>query len=242
MKECAVPESARWRARRKILAVTREGADNRKTPAKSLASRAAAALSQVVGVRRAEDAHRDGLTGLLDGETLHGTLAEAIRNTERDGGHIGLLFIDLDRFKRVNDRHGHVTGSRILSHVAGFLDDAARQAEGFAARYGGDEFVVVLPGADLDDSLRHAERLRANLAATILAGGEPPRRRPLIRVTCSIGAASMRAEAGGDGDETPSPAGAATRLLQLADNAMYQGKHAGRNRVVAAGTEATGVA
>lgn len=222
--------------------MTRRNSDGKRASAQELASRAAATLRQVVGVRSAEDAHRDGLTGLLDGEALHGTLAEAIRSAERDGGHIGLLFIDLDRFKRVNDRHGHVTGSRILSQVAGFVDDAARQADGFAARYGGDEFVVVLPGADLDDCLRQAERLRANLAATILAGGEPPRRRPLIRVTCSIGAASMRAESGGDRDETPRPAGAATRLLQLADSAMYQGKHAGRNRVVAASAEATGVA
>ena len=141
----------------------------------------------------------------------------------------------------MNDRHGHVTGSRVLRQAAGFVDDAARQAGGFAARYGGDEFVVVLPGADLDRCLREAERLRATLAATIFAGGEPPGRRPLVHMTCSIGAASMRTEAG-DGDETPNPAGAATRLLQLADNAMYRAKHAGRNRVAAAGAEATGVA
>ena len=157
----------------------------RKASAQELAARAATALRGVSGVPGAVGIRRDSLTGLFDDRALHNALTEAIGAAEREGGHIGLLFIDLDRFKNVNDRHGHVTGSRILSQVAGLVDAAARQAGGFAARYGGDEFVVVLPGADLDDCLRHAERLRSTLAATILAGGEPPQRRPLVRVTCS---------------------------------------------------------
>lgn len=222
--------------------MTRQSSATRKASAQEFAARAAAALREVAGGPGAVDARRDSLTGLFDDRALHNALTEAIKATEREGGHIGLLFIDLDRFKNVNDRHGHVTGSRILSQVAGLVDAAARQAGGFAARYGGDEFVVVLPDADLDECLRRAERLRATLAATILAGGERPERRPLVRVTCSIGAASMRTAAGGDPDESPSPAAAATRLLRLADNAMYQAKHAGRNRVVTAGAEATGVA
>ncbi|MCY3933964.1 MAG: GGDEF domain-containing protein [Acidobacteria bacterium] len=222
--------------------MTRDRDVNRKASAEELAARAAAALREVAGVTGAGDSRRDGLTGLYDDRTLHRGLTDAISDAGRDGGHVGLLFIDLDRFKNVNDRHGHVTGSRVLSQVAGFVDAAASRERGFAARYGGDEFVVVLPGADLDRCLREAERLRATLAATIFAGGEPPGRRPLVRVTCSIGAASMRADAGGDHDETPGPQGAATRLLQLADNAMYQAKHAGRNRVAADDAEATGAA
>lgn len=222
--------------------MTRDRDVNRKASAEKLAARAAAALREVAGVTGAGDSRRDGLTGLYDDRTLHRGLTDAISDAGRDGGHVGLLFIDLDRFKNVNDRHGHVTGSRVLSQVAGFVDAAASRERGFAARYGGDEFVVVLPGADLDRCLREAERLRATLAATIFAGGEPPGRRPLVRVTCSIGAASMRADAGGDHDETPGPQGPATRLLQLADNAMYQAKHAGRNRVAADDAEATGAA
>ena len=222
--------------------MTGRASDVGKAPTGELAARAASALREVAGARRARDSRRDSLTGLFDDRALHGGLTDAISDAERDGGHIGLLFIDLDRFKSVNDRHGHVTGSRILSQVAGLVDAAGRQAGGFAARYGGDEFVVVLPGADLDRCLNEAERLRATLAATILAGGEAPRRRPLVRVTCSIGAASMRAEAGADRAETPGRAGAATRLLQLADNAMYRAKRGGRNRVAAVGAEAGGVA
>ena len=234
--------------------------DGRRTPVEDLAARAAAALREVAGTAGAENSRRDGLTGLLDGEALHGALTEAIRATERDGGHVGLLFIDLDRFKRVNDRHGHVTGSRILGRVARLVEAAAKRTGGLAARYGGDEFVVVLPGADLDGCLRSAERLRSALAATILAGGEPPSRRPLVRVTCSVGAAAMRISTVDDGRETvrepgwrvpaptanqfarPAPGArrerAATRLLQAADNAMYEAKRAGRNRVAAAGAQA----
>ncbi len=222
--------------------MTRARDVDRKVRTKKLAARAATALREVAGARRAGDSRRDGLTGLFDDRTLHRGLTDAIAGAARDGDHIGLLFLDLDHFKRVNDRHGHVTGSRVLSQVAGLIERAARRETGFAARYGGDEFVVVLPGADLDRCLREAERLRATLAATIFAGGEPPGRRPLVRVTCSIGAASMETEASGDRDETPGPAGAATRLLQLADNAMYRAKKAGRNRVAAADAEATGAA
>ena len=222
--------------------MTRRDSDVGKVSAEELAARAATALREVAGVPGAPDARRDSLTGLFDDHALHSALTEAIRATEHDGGHVGLLFIDLDHFKNVNDRHGHVTGSRVLRQVAGLIEKAVRREAGFAARYGGDEFVVVLPGADLDRCLREAERLRATLAATIFAGGEPPRRHPLVHVTCSIGAASMRADAGGDHDETPGAAGAATRLLQLADDAMYQAKHAGRNRVAAAGAEVSGVA
>lgn len=219
--------------------MTPRSSDARKASAGEFAARAATALGEVAGARRAGDSRRDGLTGLFDDRTLHRGLTDAIRATERDGGHVGLLFIDLDHFKNVNDRHGHVTGSRVLSQAAALIGDDACRAGGFAARYGGDEFVVVLPGADLDRCLREAERLRETLAATIFAGGEPPGRRPLVHVTCSIGAASMRAEAGGDRDGTPGPAGAATRLLQLADDAMYQAKKAGRNRVAAAGDVAS---
>ncbi len=220
--------------------MTPRSSDARKASAGEFAARAATALREVAGARRAGDSRRDSLTGLFDDRTLHRGLTNAISDAGRNGAHIGLLFLDLDHFKRVNDRHGHVTGSRVLSQVAGLIERAARRETGFAARYGGDEFVAVLPGADLDRCLREAERLRATLAATIFAGGEPPGRRPLVHVTCSIGAASMRA--GADRDETPGPAGAATRLLQLADNAMYRAKKAGRNRVAAADAEATGAA
>ena len=236
------PESTRRRVARRILRRDPRAAATPGRPRRtSWLQGPPTALGEVAGARRAGDSRRDGLTGLYDDRTLHrGPDRCDLGRGDGTAATSGLLFIDLDRFKRVNDRHGHVTGSRVLSQVAGFVDAAASRERGFAARYGGDEFVVVLPGADLDRCLREAERLRATLAATIFAGSDPPGRRPLVHVTCSIGVASMRAEAGGDRDGTPGPAGAATRLLQLADNAMYRAKKAGRNRVAAADAEATG--
>ncbi len=194
---------------------------------------------------------RDGLTGLLDDGGLHQALAGAIAHAASEGENVGLLFMDLDRFKQVNDALGHVTGSRILSRVAGLIDDLARSSAGVASRYGGDEFVVVLPGADLDRCLREGERLRAALAATIFAGGEPFGQAQRVRLTCSVGVASLRPKLGGETEaEHRDSAGAgpegrdhaATRLLQCADDAMYRAKRAGRNRVAAAGGRAAGVA
>ncbi len=189
---------------------------------------------------------RDSLTGLFDVHTLECALTEAIRATKRDGGQISLLFIDLDSFNQVNERHGHLAGSRILSQVARFIDASTRPTTGFAARFGGDEFVLVLPGHRLERALEHAERLRADLAATILPGGLGPKRRPLVHLTCSIGVASLRAtprdeDADRAGPERPVE-DSAMRLLQSADEAMYRAKSAGRNRVVAARDEASGAA
>ena len=213
-----------------------------RSPAADLAARAAAALRPVVHGRQVRDPHRDSLTGLFDNRTLHRALTDAIAAAEEKDGDTGLLFIDLDHFKQVNDRYGHVTGSRILRQVAALLHAAAERAGGFAARYGGDEFALVLPGADLESSLRHAERLRGALAATLLAGGDGPRRRPLVNLTCSIGAASLRRGTEDRDGKARSGEASAVRLIQQADAAMYRAKKAGRNRVAAADAAATGAA
>lgn len=248
-RRCRTARNEAWSPNhRKIRSVTRRpdarNPDNGsgRSSTKDLASRATAALRRVVDEGRGQDPRRDSLTGLFDNRTLHHALTDAIEATNRAGGDIGLLFLDLDHFKHVNDRHGHVIGSRILSQVAALLDAAAKHAGGFAARYGGDEFALVLPGADLGRSLGHAERLRSDLAATILAGGGGPEQRPLVNLTCSIGAASLRRKAGCQEGGSLSAGAAAMRLLQLADDAMYKAKKAGRNRVAAADTEVTGAA
>ncbi len=210
------------------------------TAARTLAAQAAAAIRQIVAARREEVTHgRDSLTGLFDGRALHAALSTAIADAEQSGGHVGLLFLDLDYFKRVNDRHGHQAGSRILRQVATLLQAAAADAGGFAARYGGDEFVLVLPGADLDQAFRRAERLRSDVASTLFSSDPGTDSRPVVSLTCSIGATSLLRLPATRAD---SEEGAASRLLRQADDAMYAAKRAGRNRVVATVAKATGAA
>ena len=214
----------------------------RDTSARMLAAQAAAAIREVVVARRDGATHgRDSLTGLLDGRALHDALSTAIADAEQQGEDVGLLFVDLDYFKRINDRHGHQAGSRILRQVATLLDTSAADAGGFAARYGGDEFVLVLPGTDLDQTFGRAERLLTDVASSLFSSGPGAESRPLVSLTCSIGAASLlrlpatvtRAHSG---------EGAVTRLLRQADDAMYAAKRSGRNRVVATDARATGAA
>lgn len=213
-----------------------------KQPATDLALRAAAALRRVVSARPEQSARgRDSLTGLFDGRALHDALASTIADAGQRGEDVGLLFLDLDYFKRVNDQHGHQAGSRILRQVATLLQTAADDAGGFAARYGGDEFVLVLPGTDLDQAFRRADRLRTHVASTSFSSGPGGGARPEVHLTCSVGAASLRRlpaaspRADSEGD-------AAARLLRKADDAMYAAKRAGRDRVVAAEAAATGAA
>ena len=220
--------------------MTRDGGN--KPSAQDLAARAAASLRKVVVARGGEPAQgRDSLTDLFDGRALHDALSAAIADTEQRAEDVGLLFLDLDRFKRINDRHGHLAGSRILRQVAALLNTAAADAGGFAGRYGGDEFVLVLPGADLDQAFGHAERLRSDVASTLFSSGPGARSRPVVSLTCSIGAACLlrrRAMV----NRTDSEEDAATRLLRRADDAMYAAKKAGRNRVVAVDARASGAA
>lgn len=210
--------------------------------ARVLATRAAAALRRVVPLRPEQTAQgRDSLTGLFDGRALHDALAAATADAERRGEDMGLLFLDLDHFKRINDQHGHQAGSRILRQVATLLRTAADSAGGFAARYGGDEFALVLPRKDLDQAFRQAEQLRTHVESTLFSGGPGPGSRPEVSLTCSVGAASLcRLYAACPGADSELDTGA--RLLRAADDAMYRAKRAGRNRVVATGVIATGAA
>lgn len=209
---------------------------------RKLATQAAAALRRVVPDRPEQSAQgRDSLTGLLDGRALHEALAATIADAEHRGEDVGLLFLDLDYFKRINDQHGHQAGSRILRQVATLLESAAGDAGGFAARYGGDEFVLVLPCIDLDQAVRRAERLRTHLASTIFSSGPGAGSRPEVRLTCSVGAAGLR-HLPAASPRAASEEDVAARLLRKADDAMYAAKRAGRNRVVATGAEATGAA
>ncbi|MDQ3756721.1 MAG: GGDEF domain-containing protein [Actinomycetota bacterium] len=157
-------------------------------------------------------ARTDALTGLANRRAMEEHLARLAAQAMRHGHELVALAIDLDHFKSINDRFGHEGGDLALSHVAGRLQ-AALRAPDIAGRWGGEEFLVLLPDTDQTGGLIVAERIREAIAMDCGAS-------PRISVTASIGLAVL------DGD----PA----RLLRNADSALYEAKISGRNRVVAA--------
>lgn len=171
----------------------------------------------------------DHLTGLFNSRYFHVRLQDEIERCDRDGSNLSVLFIDLDNFKTINDRYGHLAGSWSLREVARVLTENVPSAS-ILARYGGDEFAVLLPGSDLAHAVRAAEVLRQNIRDLALFDTEtepdsPGQRLPAVQ--CSIGVASYR--------DHLAPGGSKRRrenvLLRLADAAMYRAKALGRNRV-----------
>jgi diguanylate cyclase (GGDEF)-like protein len=153
-------------------------------------------------------ADHDGLTGLLNHRSFHDRLEHHLAS-QPSGEPVGLLLVDLDHFKEINDGHGHLVGDEVLQSVTAAISGALRAGD-HAGRVGGEEFCILLPGAGSDDARAVAERVRVAIAA--IAG-------PAV-VTTSIGLSS-----GIVGETT------ARQLLDRADGALYEAKRAGRNRV-----------
>ncbi len=168
---------------------------------------------------------RSGLTDFLTGwhnrRYLQTRLMEELAKARRQGSTLVCLLIDLDRFKEINDEHGHLAGDMALREVALRVDAQVRSSDA-AARYGGDEFVVLLPGASLEQARGLAERIREAVGATPLEVAAGVER----RLTVSIGMAAV-APTRENGDLK----GVAERLFSAADVALYRAKQAGRNRV-----------
>lgn len=159
---------------------------------------------------------RDPLTGAWNRSHLTTQTEAEIAFARRHGTPLSLLVCDIDHFKRVNDGHGHLAGDEVLRAVASVLGRGLRACD-MLARFGGEEFVVVLRGTELDPAVIVAERLRKAVESTATRFGDQQ-----IAVTLSIGAAALSES------EDPSLAG----LLQLADTRLYRAKSTGRNRVV----------
>jgi diguanylate cyclase (GGDEF)-like protein len=190
--------------------------DDRMTAA-SLAAQAVVALDNARLHRIVErQARVDGLTGLANRRQCEDQLASELARVERFGGPLAVVLADLDNFKEVNDRFGHATGDVVLREFAHTLEAGIRDVD-LAGRWGGEEFLLVLPGTNLAGAARVAERIRAARAERVVlsAEGEP------IRVTASFGVAAFPDARTLEG------------LLAAADGALYQAKGAGKNRVAA---------
>ena len=162
----------------------------------------------------------DGLTGLFNHRRFQEVMTAEVERTRRFGQELGLIMLDLDNFKRVNDTYGHLQGDMVLREVARVLRQSSREIDE-PARYGGEEMAVALPQTDLEGAFRFAERVRRRIEALDL---------PLLdgdgtlKVTASFGAASL-ATSTGDGKDA---------LVAAADAALYRAKRSGKNRTVRA--------
>lgn len=162
----------------------------------------------------------DGLTGLYNRRYMDSYLANTISDSIKSHKPLSMMLLDIDHFKSVNDTYGHNVGDEVIKQFAKHILSSIRTAD-LAARYGGEEFVVIMPGTELAGAVEVAERMRAQIENTpFLVSTEEGK----LTKTVSIGVAAMKE----DGDS-------AEAFLKRCDEALYQAKNSGRNRVVSAG-------
>jgi diguanylate cyclase (GGDEF)-like protein len=182
----------------------------------ALAVRAAPAIDNARRFREARQlADLDALTGLHNRRFFHETLAREVARAHRYERRLGLIVLDVDDFKEVNDRIGHLAGDGVLAEAAARIRDVVRSAD-VACRVGGDEFAVILPESGADDADQLYRRIQQSVS------GRPMRHGGTLHF--SAGVAEQR------------PADDAAALFQRADEALYRAKESGKGRVVAAGT------
>ncbi|NJP04508.1 MAG: diguanylate cyclase [Chloroflexaceae bacterium] len=165
-----------------------------------------------------EQAIRDPLTGLFNRRYLNETLRRELSRAQRHQHPLSIMMLDIDHFKSYNDRYGHDGGDVLLQAMGDFLPQQTRK-EDVACRFGGEEFTLILPGASLEDTIRRAEKLRADVCLLqVYHQG-----RPLDSITISLGIACF-----------PLHGNTSEQLIRVADAALYRAKAAGRNRVMIA--------
>ncbi len=180
-------------------------------------------MDQLVAAKEAirQMSLHDGLTGLWNRSGILEILDRELNRARRQGSPLGLVLVDLDYFKGVNDTYGHLVGDDALRATGRLIQGSIRPYD-FAGRYGGEEMLILLPGCGEDDAINHAERLRLALSTISLPAGTGG-----LRITASFGVTV--ADHGASFDPI--------RLIAFADAALYRAKHLGRNRVEFAATK-----
>ena len=171
-------------------------------------------IAELIELR--ELARTDGLTELFNQRHFRDALTQEMERTQRSHNPTSLMFVDLDFFKRVNDKHGHEVGNLALKHIAKLLVDNLRRLD-IPCRYGGEEFVVILPGTDLFTGRYVAERIRARIQESPV-----PLKTGELNLTASIGLDTYRADSTESADE----------FIARTDALLYKAKQTGRNKVV----------
>jgi diguanylate cyclase (GGDEF)-like protein len=159
----------------------------------------------------------DELTGLFNHRRFQEVMSAEVERARRYDQEMGLIMLDIDNFKRVNDTYGHLQGDMVLREVARVLRQSAREIDE-PARYGGEEMAVALPQTDLEGAYQFAERVRRRIEALELP--LPDGHDGVLRVTASFGAASLAGTGNADKDT----------LVAAADGALYNAKRSGKNR------------
>jgi diguanylate cyclase (GGDEF)-like protein len=163
-------------------------------------------------------AAKDPLTDVYNRRFGLGRLQEEYSRSVRNGAPVGVAMLDIDHFKNINDAYGHVVGDKVLSQMAKTIHDSMREGD-IPVRYGGEEFLLILPGASISDSKKMAERLRRLLSDLVVTHLSSQ-----INFTVSIGVASF----------PECDVNKIEDLVCAADSALYEAKEGGRNQVIAA--------